>query len=145
MRMTHDDTLSPKGQSAELVLGALVRLKRTELGWSQKELADRLTSTDAGWFGPAATQSTVARIEGATRPIRVNELYPLAEALGTTVDELLPGLMGPDFTAEAMAVAVAKLQTRLHLDGLKSQLEYMGRVLAATQALLDDMRTKGLK
>jgi len=143
--MTHDRKVLAKGESAEGILGALVRLKRTEHGWSQKELADRLANTAAGWFGPEATQSTVARIEGATRPIRVNELYPLAEALGTTVDELLPGLMGPEISAEAMAAAVAKLQTRLQLDDLKNQLEHLAKMLAATQALLDDMRTKGLK
>lgn len=145
MRMTHDNGLMTESESAEMILGALVRLKRTERGWSQTELADRLRRTGAGWSGPLATQSTVARIEGATRPIRVNELYPLAEALGTTVDELLPGLAGPSYTPEAAAEALAKVQTRLELDGLKQQLEFVSRTLTAAVTMLDLMRTEGIR
>lgn len=68
----------------EVAVGARVRMLRELRGWSQAQLADRLRS-----MGFDMHQTTVAKLEGANRPIRVNELAALAVIFDSTVHELL--------------------------------------------------------
>ena len=64
--------------------GAFVARLRREKGWTQKELAERLYVSD----------KAVSKWEtGASLP-DTQLLIPLAEQLGVTVTELLPGLAG---------------------------------------------------
>ncbi|KES07317.1 hypothetical protein BU52_09935 [Streptomyces toyocaensis] len=53
-------------------------------GWSQQELATRMTDQGYSW-----RQTTVAKTEGADRPIRVNEMLGLARAFGLQIADLL--------------------------------------------------------
>lgn len=73
--------------SAEEQIGERLRALRVGRGWSQAELATRMAGRDEKW-----TQSTIAKTEGATRPIRLNELAALAE----TLDVLLTDLLEPE-------------------------------------------------
>lgn len=63
-----------------------VRLKalRQGKGWSQADLAVRMTERGFSWH-----QTTVAKTEGADRPLRLNEADALAAALGVHLLELL--------------------------------------------------------
>lgn len=56
----------------------LVRQKRIEKGFSQKELADKST----------VPQQTISAIETGSRVPTAETLYLLAKALGTTMDEI---------------------------------------------------------
>lgn len=68
----------------EAVVGRRVKALREARGWSQQELAMRMADTGFSW-----RQTTVAKTEGADRPIRVNELVHLAAIFGSTVCGLL--------------------------------------------------------
>lgn len=61
-----------------------VRRLRIERGWSQAELAARVAGSLPKW-----AQTTVAKTEAGTRPVRVNEAAALASALGVSLAELL--------------------------------------------------------
>jgi transcriptional regulator with XRE-family HTH domain len=73
------------GESEQRV-GRRVAEVRAKLGWSQERLAQEMSRHGFGW-----TQSTVAKTEAASRPIRVNELTYLAVAMRVGVTELLSG------------------------------------------------------
>lgn len=61
---------------------------REEHGWSQGELARRMT--DAGWEG--FHQTTISRIEKGERPVRLSESSGIATALNAMVNQMiLPG------------------------------------------------------
>lgn len=68
----------------EQQLGKAVKRRREDLGWSQDQLAGRLVK-----LGIEMHQTTVAKLEQAKRPIRVNELWALAAVLRMPVDVLL--------------------------------------------------------
>ena len=62
-----------------LIFGANVRARRTKLGLTQEELADRM-----GTYA-----SYISAIEGGTRTPRLPNVAVFAEALETTPDALL--------------------------------------------------------
>lgn len=59
------------------------RKLREERGWSQEELGRKL-----GTYGFAMHQTTVAKLEGAGRPIRLNEVQALANIFGVSPADL---------------------------------------------------------
>lgn len=61
----------------ERVIGAKVRLLREERGWSQSDLARRLSD-----IGLEMHQTTVAKMEAGRRPLRVSEAVAVAQACG---------------------------------------------------------------
>ncbi len=60
-------------------IGERIKKQRTELGLSQKELADKV----------GIAQNTVAQYEKGTSKISIEVLFYLALALETTSDEIL--------------------------------------------------------
>lgn len=75
----------PSGSAdLERRVGRRVRQLRENFGWSQAELGKRLTLS-----GHPARQSTVAKMEAGSRPLRVNELQQLADAFGLSIFDLL--------------------------------------------------------
>lgn len=70
----------PEQQGAvEAVVRSRIRERRTELGWSLDELAER----------SLINASTLSRIETGRRRIGLDQLAPIAEALGLSLDELV--------------------------------------------------------
>lgn len=61
-------------------LGNNIREKRIQRGWSQTKLANRAN----------LSRNAVSSAEGAQSTISVDNLFQLADALGTTLDELAP-------------------------------------------------------
>ena len=53
-----------------------IRLARVEMGWTQEDLASAMRQHGFRW-----SQSTVARVEGARRPVRFAEMAALADLL----------------------------------------------------------------
>lgn len=71
-------------KSLEKDLGNRIQDLRTERGWSQKDLADRLAKE-----GFHLHQVGISKMERGTRPVRVAELAALATVLRVTIPELL--------------------------------------------------------
>ncbi len=87
---------------------AQVRRLRIDRGWSQSELAARLQSTLPAW-----AQTTVAKTESASRPIRLNEVAALATVLGVALHELLDAPQNV-----AILQAQAKVESLLHEEAI---------------------------
>jgi transcriptional regulator with XRE-family HTH domain len=73
--------------SQERQVGRQLRRVREQRGLSQQDLADRMKSLG----GPYTNwrQSTIYKIEQAARPLRINEMFDLAGALGVPPETLL--------------------------------------------------------
>ena len=67
-------------------IGRQVSKRRSELGWTQFDLADRLEN--AGW--QYATRSTVSKIEDGSLRIDLTQLFYLAVALRVHPIHFLP-------------------------------------------------------
>lgn len=67
----------------EAIYGQKVRQLRTERGWTQAQLAERLN--ELGW---PIHQTTVAKLEAGARPIRIAEADALAVAFGLPMEAL---------------------------------------------------------
>ena len=61
-------------------IGNLIKLRRTELGMSQEELAEKCGYTN---------RSTISRIESGNRDIPVKQLQKIASALGMDAEDLV--------------------------------------------------------
>lgn len=61
-------------------VGHLIKLRRIELGLTQKELAERCGYTN---------KSTISRIESGDRDIPVRQLKKIAAALGMSMEDLV--------------------------------------------------------
>lgn len=71
--------------TAEESLADRVRLARTERGWSQADLAERMRAVGFSWH-----QTTVSRVEGRTQTISLNEAIALAAMFGLALDGSAP-------------------------------------------------------
>jgi transcriptional regulator with XRE-family HTH domain len=81
-------------------VGANLQLIRKAAGWSQADLADQLSRRGLPFHQP-----TILKIEKGTRPLRFEEAFEIANALGINVASLCQPADN-----EAMAEAAAKLQ-----------------------------------
>jgi transcriptional regulator with XRE-family HTH domain len=75
----------PRGPSDDERFAASVKRLREARGWSQGELAKRMT--EAGFEG--FHQTTISRIEKNERPVRVGEAHGLARTFGTMVGAMI--------------------------------------------------------
>lgn len=81
------------------MFGSQVRTLRELRGWTQEQLAARLTEL----LGVEVHPLKVGRTEGGVRPVPLGEAMAFAAALDTTLDALLSGTTDPAF-AERVAV-----------------------------------------
>jgi transcriptional regulator with XRE-family HTH domain len=96
----------------EAVLAQRLRAFRDARGWTQDDLVRRMGGAGFSW-----RQSTVAKTEAATRPVRVDEAAALAAIFGVTVDDLVRTELHPltariQLTAAALAEATRELAQR---------------------------------
>lgn len=70
----HVPSIPMSDKRPEQVVGENVRRLRKERGWSQEDLASRMTAKGLNW-----RQTTVAKTESATRPLRVDEFMALSK------------------------------------------------------------------
>lgn len=82
--MKKDETSGPGSEEEANFIAAVKRI-REELGWSQGELAKRMS--DSGWEG--FHQTTISRIEKGERPVRLGEARGLAKVLGGLVGHMM--------------------------------------------------------
>ncbi|QOD04885.1 helix-turn-helix domain-containing protein [Pseudarthrobacter sp. BIM B-2242] len=83
--MTENIEQKPQGVLDEAHFVTNMQRLREQNGWSQGELARRVTELGFTNFH----QTTISRIEKAERPVRLSEARGIADALGKPVDELL--------------------------------------------------------
>jgi transcriptional regulator with XRE-family HTH domain len=102
----------------EQLVARQVRLLRQGRGWSQQEVAEKMRAYGYQW-----SQATVARLESASRPIRLNELADLAILFSVPVAQFLES-RDLDFQwddLEALESEIASLTKER--DALKADLD----------------------
>jgi transcriptional regulator with XRE-family HTH domain len=85
--------------------GKALRQLRLAQGWSQQEVAVRMTA-----YGHDFHQTAIAKIEGAQRPLRVRELADFAALYGVAVQDLL---YGPTRSIAQLDQEIADVEERL--------------------------------
>lgn len=70
--------------NAESTFAMRIRQHRLERGWSQAELASRMSKLSGAW-----DQATIARIEKGARRIQLNDAFLMAAMFGKQVEDLL--------------------------------------------------------
>jgi len=115
---------------------AQVRRLRIDKGWSQAELAARLQSTLPAW-----AQTTVAKTESASRPIRLNEVAALAKVLGVALHELIDAPQNV-----AILQAQAKVESLLHEEAiLVARKRDLIRTVGRLEHDIEDIDERGEK
>ena len=71
------------------IVGARVRVRREELGWSQAQLTARIAYVTGGAWNPAVQEAT--HIETGRRTVLDVEIFALAQALECSAIWLLTG------------------------------------------------------
>jgi transcriptional regulator with XRE-family HTH domain len=71
-------------------IGANVRLKRRHLQWSQERLSEMLR----------ISRGAVANIEAGRQRIFIHQLFAIASALGSKLDDLLPPLSSQTISSD---------------------------------------------
>jgi transcriptional regulator with XRE-family HTH domain len=121
----------------EQIVGRRLRLLRQERSWSQPDLVEKVRP-----FGYEWSQATVTRLEGATRPIRLNELVDLAALFEIPLEKLLeplePGAAWDDPGATEREIA-SLTQER---DALKEKLDEAQYLVMAAAAHEGDLNAQ---
>ena len=107
-----------------------LRAERERRGWTQADVARMLTDN-----GITAYATTVAKLEGGERVVRVDELTGIADLLGVTVDRLLGRRSRP--AGDLHAAVLAVLQTAQQAGWQVQSLETALLAQAAELALAD--------
>lgn len=132
-----DDELVQAGHMAEDVFVRQMKRRRTALGLSQAQLANRITD-----LGGSLYQQTIAKIEAGQRAVRLQEADLIAQALRSTVSEMLALSIGdPESSPETMDIdeliaQLKALQRRrdAYTSSLHQAREDEARALEAVQA-----------
>lgn len=119
-RVAHNTQDSRSIPSAEELAGQELKRLRTERGWSQEEVARRMTSSGYDWH-----QTTVGRTESAARPLRVNEAVLLAAIFEVPITQLLV----------PAAMKISDIDTEI--SAIEETLDHIGKMAAEFQSKVD--------
>jgi transcriptional regulator with XRE-family HTH domain len=134
--------------SAEDRFAQLVKSKRERLGWSQEELARRVSVAT----GTPFHQTGITRIESAKRGIRLNEALILASVLGIELGPLAKTLEDHRKNAERVEAALraaeevlvvqqeAAYQIRVESEELQGRYEQVMAKIAESQEHVSYLR-----
>lgn len=109
--MAKNGAVTGPGSEDEESFRVSMKRMREERGWTQAELANRMT--DSGWSG--MYQMTIGRMEKGVRPIRIGEARGLAKVFGVTVGMMIA-------PSESSRPIEELKDTVLKVDELKSRL-----------------------
>lgn len=136
----------------EALVGVQVRRLRTERGWSQAQLGQKLSP-----YGFDLTQTTVAKLELGQRPLRLNEVAAIAHLFGVTVPDLLGqaasaplvdpmrALDDPDFAdlvRERLQLQAQIGELTKEYDGIQMDADVLAHKLHALHARLEERRQR---
>ncbi len=119
----------------EAIFAGHLKRWRAARGWSQQDLAERMAKD----FGYGWHQTTVARVEGRSRPLRLNEAIALGMLFDVGLDELLqppPATLG-----EMQELRAQEERLRAHereLAVLRDQAEHQLHEAHARMAEIED-------
>lgn len=157
-----EDSLEARFEQDEANFAKNMQRLRGRRGWSQGEFARQMQA--AGWT--SFHQTTVSRIENGTRPVRLGESRGIAEALGSTVSQMIQPSDGLE-TLRALERSIERTQeirqeiyyliprlhamqngVRVHLERVKqeprsageAQTEFMdrSRIMFTAKDVIDD-------
>lgn len=111
--------------NAEVVFVRQMKRRRTRLGLSQSELADRVVALGGNLY-----QQTIAKMEAGKRSIRLAEADTLARALGTTVAEMLAGV---DVDEKESITGLAEIEATLRSRSAEAETE-LAQTIQAREA-----------
>ena len=94
------------GNNWEQVFGKRVKDLRKARGWTQDELAQKLTAA-----GFPAKQTTITKIENGTRPTNVGEIATIAALLNTEIEVLFD--RADDATPQQLQLQLTVLENQL--------------------------------
>lgn len=106
---------------AGLFVGQTVARLRSDRGWEQRELIERLAAA-----GQPMSQPILSRIEGGARRVDADELVALASALHVSVGDLLPPASKAPIATPALRSAVADSATGPVGEALADDIEQLG-------------------
>lgn len=111
--------------------GRALRRLRLARDWSQEEVAVRMTA-----YGYDFHQTTIAKIEGAQRPLRVRELADFAALYGVEVQELVypPSRSLPEINQEIADVRTRLDAARAAADAARKHLERLRMEMRASES-----------
>ncbi len=118
-------------------IGKTIRRRREALGWSQADLAEQMTALGQTWH-----QTSAAKVEAGSRPIRWNEAVALALVLGfPRVDSILGEASPvPSFVLD-MFVSREEARTRASVEETRALV--MRTQGQAAVEVFDELMAKG--
>lgn len=125
----------------EATLAEELRKWRAARGWSQQDVADRMSRN----FGYGWHQTTVARIEGRARPLRLNETVALAMLFDVDLAQLLRPPQATVAEIEQLRRREAELTAREQAlaemrDRVRRQLDDVHQEMAMVDQAHQDVR-----
>jgi transcriptional regulator with XRE-family HTH domain len=105
-RVQHSSGSTEKPLTPEEAAGQELRHLRIARGWSQEEVAQRMSAYGYDWH-----QTLIGRIEAAQRPLRLNEAVDLAALFGVSLEMLLTRAHEAD--AGELRARIAAVSARL--------------------------------
>jgi transcriptional regulator with XRE-family HTH domain len=111
--------------------GLRVAMARNAQHWTQRDLAERMT--DAGY---PLHHSTIAKLEGGTRPTPITEAMVLARVLGVSLASLAGG--------EDVEREVSRIQLRSDIAAMERAIRDAKANLFDLQGKLSDLRRQQL-
>lgn len=126
----------------ERAFGRLIRDLRHARGWSQTDLAERLEH-----LGFEYHQTTIGKLEAGARPLRVGELFAVAEVFGVPARDLVDAVTGyASLTEEDAEVAARRIQ-EIEEESAQARADLVEAVdaYAKTQLALDRRRAQSYR
>lgn len=118
----------------ETAFGALVRERRSLKQWTQDLLRRRLLDT----YGIDLSKTAMSRLEQGERPIRLNEVYALAQLL----DIDLRTFGRAPSRSEAEEADAVFIEATARLGAVERELEMASNAAAAAQAAYEETRMR---
>jgi transcriptional regulator with XRE-family HTH domain len=124
------------GNIWERLFGGRVKDLRAARGWTQEDLAQRMTAA-----GHAMHQTTVAKLEGGNRPTTVGEASTIASIFGIPIGALFETYEAQDY---AELATLANRLTALAADKAKlaERLTALDAEIASVQTQYDDLQQR---
>ncbi|KAB8196813.1 helix-turn-helix domain-containing protein [Nonomuraea phyllanthi] len=135
----------------EAIFGVRVRELRQARGWSQEELADRLTQQAGLQFH----QTQIGKVESGTRPIRLNEAaalalifnVPLQDLIGSSVAVASPDPLRDQLVEQSLKIRALQDQQKnaeLTVDRAMRALAHNRQQVVDAQSRMADLYRKPL-
>lgn len=140
-RSTAANDAEPDADKLRVALGRRIRAARTSAGLSQQAVADAMAARQFSW-----RQTTVAKSEGADRPILFTEIVALSSILKRDLDYFLSGRNALDEAAESIREKLEDARTQVDanlmmLERSRHRLKLAEAREVLISALLDYART----